>query len=405
MHSSTFFTPGKLGPLVLRNRSIRAAAFEGMSQHNGVTSKLIDYHHAVAAGEVGMTTIAYAAINKSGLSFPHQLWLRSEILPDLQRLVQAIKKEGAAASIQIGHCGNMASKKLTSLQPLAPTGGINWYGPTFPRTMKKKDIRQTIEDFRNAIDICAEAGFDAVEVHAGHGYLISQFLSPYTNRRKDEYGGSFENRSRFLREVLTAVKETLPANMALIVKMNCWDGFEEGITREEGLKTAEIIEACGAHAIVVSGGFVSRSPMFVLRGSMPIRTMAHFIRDPFKKFFVSLFGHKLIKTVPFREGYFMEEASAIKNRVKIPIILVGGMNSIKTIDSAMERGFEFIGIARALIQNPNYVKDLKTEKIERTACTVCNYCVAKMYTDTMECFMNQSDVPRKLVNEINPEKS
>jgi 2,4-dienoyl-CoA reductase-like NADH-dependent reductase (Old Yellow Enzyme family) len=405
MHSSAFFTPGKLGPLVLRNRSIRAAAFEGMSRHNGVTSELIDYHRAVAAGEVGMTTVAYASVNKSGLSFPHQMWLRPEIIPDLKRLTEAIKKEGAAASIQIGHCGNMASQKLTGLKPLAPSGGINWYGPTFPRTMKKVDIRQTVDDFRTAAGICAEAGFDAVEVHAGHGYLISQFLSPYTNRRKDEYGGSFENRSRFLREVLTAVKETLPAHMALIVKMNCWDGFKEGITREEGLKTAEIIEACGAHAIVVSGGFVSRSPMFVLRGSMPIKTMAHFIKDPFKKFFVSLFGHKLIKTVPFKEGYFMEESSAIKSRVKIPIILVGGMNSMKTIDSAMEKGFEFIGIARALIQNTNYVKELKSGKIDRTACTVCNYCVAKMYTDTMECFMNQQDVPRKLVKEIQPEKS
>ncbi len=402
MHNSPFFTSASLGPLLLRNRSIRAAAFEGMSQHNGVTTELIDYHRSVAAGEIGMTTIAYAAVNKSGLSFPHQLLLSREVIPDLQKLTKAVKTEGAAVSIQIGHCGNMASRKVSGLRPLAPTGGINWYGPTFPRSMKKEDINQTIDDFRKAVTICAGGGFDAIEVHAGHGYLISQFLSPYTNRRRDEYGGSFENRSRFLREVLTAVKEALPPHMALIVKMNCWDGFEDGITREEGLKTAEIIESCGAHAIVVSGGFVSRSPMFVLRGSMPIRTMAHFIKDPFKKFFVSLFGHRLIKTVPFREGYFMEEASAIKKRVKIPIVLVGGMNSMKTIDEAMQAGFEFIGIARALIQNPNYVKDLKNEKIERTACTVCNYCVAKMYTDTMECFMNQADVPEKLLKEINP---
>lgn len=400
MISSRFFSPGKLGPLTLRNRSIRAAAFEGMCAHHNVTDALIAYHTAVAKGGTGMTTVAYASVNKSGLSFGHQLWLREEIIPQLRQLTDAVHREGAAASIQIGHCGNMANSAVTGSRPLAPSGGINWYGPTFPRSMNKADIAKVIVDFKNSVRIATESGFDAVEVHAGHGYLISQFLSPYTNKRSDEYGGSFENRSRFMRQVLTAVREELPTHMALLVKMNCWDGFEGGITREEAVQAADVIEQCGAHAIVVSGGFVSRAPMYVMRGSMPIDVMAYFIRHPLKRFFVKHFGKQLIPSLPFSEGYFMEEAKRIQKAITIPVVLVGGMNSMATIEKAMNEGFEWIAIARALIENPNFVNDLKNKVIQKSACTICNYCVAKMYTEEMACHLHQSNVPQILKAKI-----
>ena len=329
MENSLFFSPGKIGALTLRNRSIRAAAFEGMSYNHDVSDDLLNYHTAVAKGGVGMTTIAYASVSRSGLSFNSQLWLRDEIVSNLKKLTESIHREGAAASIQIGHCGNMGKKSVSGFRPFAPTGGFNMYGPNFPRTMKKADIDQVIDDFRQAVRITAKSGFDAIEVHAGHGYLISQFLSPYTNKRKDEYGGSFENRSRFMREVLTAVKESLPKHMALIVKMNSSDGFKSGITHEESLLTAKLIEQCGADAIVVSGGFVSKSPMFILRGAMPVDIMAWFMTDPILKFFVRLFGKQLIRPVKYSEGYFMEEAETIKRMVSIPLVVVGGMNSME----------------------------------------------------------------------------
>jgi 2,4-dienoyl-CoA reductase-like NADH-dependent reductase (Old Yellow Enzyme family) len=400
MNPSRFFSPGKLGPLSLRNRSIRAAAFEGMSAQHNVTDALIKYHSSVSKGGIGMTTVAYASVSKSGLSFEHQLWLRDEIIPDLRKLTDAIHHEGAAASIQIGHCGNMANSAVTGIRPIAPSGGINWYGPTFPRGMNNLDIAEVIADFKNGVRIAAESGFDAVEVHAGHGYLISQFLSPYTNKRSDEYGGSFENRSRFMRQVLTAVREALPPHMPLIVKMNCWDGFDGGITKEEALLTAKVIEQCGADAVVVSGGFVSRAPMYVMRGSMPIDVMAYFIRQPFKRFFVKHLGKQLIPSVPFSEGYFMEEAKRIQRAVNIPVILVGGMNSLSTIKKAMNEGFEWIAIARALIENPHFVNDLQSQVIQKSACTICNYCVAKMYTEEMACHLHQTNIPPELKPKI-----
>jgi len=400
MNQSKFFIEGKLGPLLLRNRSIRAAAFEGMSEYHNVTDALINYHTSVAKGGVGMTTVAYASVSKSGLSFPHQLWMRLEIVGDLKKLTNSVHREGAAVSVQIGHCGNMANGAVTGGRPIAPSGGINWYGPTFPRSMKPRDMEEVKNDFINAVRIASESGFDAVEVHAGHGYLISQFLSPYTNKRNDEYGGSFENRKRFMTEMLTAVREAMPSNMALIVKMNCWDGFDSGITKEEGVLTAKAVEQCGADAVVVSGGFVSRAPMYVMRGKMPVDIMAYFIRESWKKFFVKLAGEQLIPSVPFTEGYFMEEAKRIQQAIKIPVVLVGGMNSIATIEKAMKEGFQWIAIARALIENTNFVNDLRNEVIEKSDCTICNYCVAKMYSGEMTCHLHEKNLSEELKKKI-----
>ncbi len=399
---SQFFQPAQLGPLTLRNRSIRSAAFEGMCQGHQVTDELIAYHSSVAKGGVGMTTVAYAAVNKGGLSFPHQLWLREEIIPDLKKLTQSVHQQGAKVSIQIGHCGNMADRKVTKQRPIAPTGGTNWYGPTFPRTMKQEDIDRAIRDFQQAVGIAAASGFDAVEVHAGHGYLISQFLSPYTNKRKDQYGGAFDNRSRFMREVLQGVKAVLPAHMALLVKMNSHDGFMGGITETESIQTAKMIEACGADAIIVSGGFVSKSPMFILRGKMPIKTMAHFMKDPVKSFFARLMGKRLIPEVPFKEGYFLDEAIKIKKAIHIPVAAVGGMNSKKIVERALDKGIDFIVMARALIKNPNFINDLKTGLIARSDCTICNYCVAKINGDRMSCHFREKEVPEFMKREIEP---
>lgn len=400
MNNSLFFTPAKLGPLQLRNRSIRAAAFEGMTPGHEVSDALISYHTALAQGGVGMTTVAYASVNKCGVSFPHQLYMRKEIKASLQKLTAAVHKEGAAVSIQLGHGGNMANRTVTGIRPVAASGGINWYGPTFPRSMVTHDIESLKKDFVQAVLLAAESGFDAVEIHAGHGYLISQFLSPYTNKRKDLYGGKFENRKRLMTEVLRSVREAMPEKMALLVKMNCWDGFEGGITREEGILTAKEIAACGADAVIVSGGFVSRAPMYVMRGKMPVDIMAYFIKEAWKKMFVSWFGESLIPAIPFHEGFFMEAAKSIQNSLSIPVVLVGGMNSIKTINKAMEEGFQFIALARALIHNTNFINDLRNETINRSECTICNYCVAKMYSGQIACHLNEKNLPAALQAKI-----
>ncbi|MBQ5836896.1 MAG: NADH:flavin oxidoreductase, partial [Alistipes sp.] len=178
LKESKLFTPYKLNEhITLRNRTIRSAAFESMGKDFNPTQKLKDYHVSVAKGGVGMTTLAYASINRSGVSFNSQLWLRDEVVEPLKDITDAIHAEGAAAGIQVGHCGNMTHWSTAGSFPVSASNGFNLYSPTFHRRMSHKEIAETAKDFGKAVHLAHEAGFDSVEVHAGHGYLISQFLS------------------------------------------------------------------------------------------------------------------------------------------------------------------------------------------------------------------------------------
>lgn len=383
------FSPQRLGPLTLRNRSIRAAAFEGMCPGNLPTDALIDYHREVAAGGIGMTTVAYAAVERSGLSFGHQLLLDQQALPKLKELTAAVHKEGALCSIQIGHCGNMAKRSVTHSRPIAPSSKLNLYGPTYPKQMAISDIEKTARSFGRSVNLARSAGFDAVEVHAGHGYLISQFLSPYTNTRKDEYGGSLENRARFLKEVMREVQGAARNDIAVIVKINMQDGFSGGMETHECLEVAKMIERWGADALVLSGGFVSKAPMYILRGSMPIRVMSRFMKNPLMKVFIRAFGGKLIKDEEFHELYFLDQALKFREALNLPLVYVGGLLCRENIDTALEKNFEFVAMARALIQDPGFISKMLTNDLSRSSCDTCNYCIAKMYSREVTCIQNE----------------
>ncbi len=387
---NSLFSKASLGPVTVRNRSIRAAAFEGMCPGNLVSDDLIRYHTAVAKGGIGMTTVAYASVSRSGLSFPHQLLLTQAAIPGLRRLTDAVHQEGAAAAIQIGHCGLMAKKSLSGAC-LAPTGGFNLYGPTWPETISTHGIDEIIRDFSQAIKIVKEAGFDAIEVHAGHGYLISQFLSPQTNKRKDRYGGSFENRSRFMIEAIRAVMAAAAPSMAVVVKMNLRDGFRGGMELDEAMAVAKLLESEGVHGLVLSGGFVSKAPMYVMRGSMPVKIMAHYMKNPWMKFGTRYFGSMLMNPEPYSEGYFLEDAIKIRAVVKLPLIYVGGVKSKETIDRALNGVFDFIQIARALIHDPGFINKIKSGEIVKSGCQSSNYCIARMDGDHMTCFQNEPE--------------
>lgn len=394
------FTPCNIGPLTLRNRTIRSAAFEGMCPGNAPSQMLLDYHRSVAAGGIGMTTVAYASVTQSGLSFPRQLWLRDEIVPGLQELTDAIHAEGAAASIQIGHCGNMSHKSICGVRPISASSGFNIYSPTLVRGMRKEEIPEMAKAYGNAVRLARKAGFDAVEVHAGHGYLISQFLSPYTNHRKDEYGGSLENRMRFMDMVMKEVMKAAGSDMAVLVKMNMRDGFKGGMEIDEAMQVAKRLEQLGAHALVLSGGFVSKAPMYVMRGAMPIKTLTHYMDCWWLKLGVKMAGRMMIPTVPFQEAYFLEDALKFRKEIKIPLVYVGGLVSREKIDEVLNDGFEFVQMARALLNEPGFVNRMRREEDARCSCGHSNYCIGRMYTIEMACHKHLKDLPRKLEKEI-----
>ncbi len=402
MKTSKLFTEASIGPITLRNRTIRSAAFESMCPGNAPSQQLLDYHRSVAAGGVGMTTVAYAAVAQSGLSFDRQLWMRKEIVPGLRKLTDSVHKEGSAASIQLGHCGNMSHKKICGETPVGASSGFNLYSPTFVRGLRKDELRLMAKAYGNAVRLARESGFDAVEIHAGHGYLISQFLSPYTNHRKDEYGGSLDNRMRFMDEVMAEVMKAAGNDMAVLVKMNMRDGFKGGMDIEESLQVAHRLVNDGAQALVLSGGFVSKAPMYVMRGAMPIKAMTHYMDCWWLKWGVRMAGHLMIPTVPFKEAYFLDDAMLFRKEIKnIPLVYVGGLISREKIEDVLDKGFEFVQMGRALLNEPGFVKRMKLDVNARCTCKHSNYCIARMYSIDMACHQRLTeDLPKCLQKEI-----
>ena len=402
MKTSKLFTEASIGPITLRNRTIRSAAFESMCPGNAPSQQLLDYHRSVAAGGVGMTTVAYAAVAQSGLSFDRQLWMRKEIVPGLRKLTDSVHKEGAAASIQLGHCGNMSHKKICGETPVGASSGFNLYSPTFVRGLRRDELRVMAKAYGNAVRLARESGFDAVEIHAGHGYLISQFLSPYTNHRKDEYGGSLDNRMRFMDEVMAEVMKAAGNDMAVLVKMNMRDGFKGGMDIEESLQVAHRLVNDGAQALVLSGGFVSKAPMYVMRGAMPIKAMTHYMDCWWLKLGVKMVGHLMIPSVPFKEAYFLDDAMLFRKEIKnIPLVYVGGLISREKIEDVLDKGFEFVQMGRALLNEPGFVNRMKLDVNARCTCKHSNYCIARMYSIDMACHQRLTeDLPKCLQKEI-----
>lgn len=419
-NESKLFTPYQLGPITLRNRIIRSAAFENMARANKPTQELQDYHVSVARGGVGMTTVAYCAVDLSGVSFDGQLYVRPEIIPDMKKMTDAIHAEGAKASIQLGHCGNMTHFYTCHCMPVSASNGFNLYSPTIHRRLKVAEIKNLVKKFGEAVDWARECGFDCVEIHAGHAYLISQFISPRTNHRHDEYGGSFENRVRFMNEILDEVMLHAKDDMAVVVKTNMWDDCWHGSDIEEGIKVAKEIAKHHVHGIVLSGGTVSRSPMTILSGAMPNKTLAYYMN--MKSFWwlkaalnVPGVAPIMMPTSPFKELYFMDKAKifqkALTEELPSPqgageptLIYVGGVQSGDNCQQIMDEGFELFQIAHVLIKDPEFVHHVQENPHYHAGCGRSNYCVGRMYTLNMKCHecveRDGEVIPARLKREI-----
>ena len=397
------FEQAQIGPLTLRNRTIRSAAFESMCPGHEPSQQLYDYHTSVARGGVGMTTVAYAAVTESGLSFDRQLVMRPEIIPGLRRLTDGIHSEGAAAGIQLGHCGNMSHKDICGCIPVGACTGFNLYSPTLVRGLRKEELPVLAKQFGNAVNLAREAGFDSMEIHCGHGYLIDQFLNTYFNHRKDEYGGSLENRMRFMTMCIEEVMKAAKDDMAVIVKMNMRDGLKHpGTTLDESLQIAKRLQELGVHAIVLSGGLVSATPMYVMRGEMPIKTMTHYMDKWWLKYGVRACGKMMVPTVPYEEAFFLEDA--LKFRQALPdmkFIYVGGLVAGDKINEVLSHGFEAVQMARSLLNEPDFVNRLKDDPHHRCGCGHSNYCIGRMYTLDMACHKHlEEPLPMSLQKEI-----
>ena len=384
-NKSKVFTSGKIGNLTLRNRTIRSGCFEGMCYQATPSDALIEHHRKVAAGGIGMTTVAYCAVSRDGVAFGHEMWMREDIIPILKRLTDAVHEKGAAASIQLGHCGFFANKSAIGKTPIGPSRKFCLFRASICRAMNEEDIKRVREDFGQATKMAIKSGFDAIEIHAGHGYLLSQFLSAWTNNRKDQYGGSLENRLRFPASIINHIREVAGPGYPVLVKMNCEDGFKGGISINEAVQVAKKFEEAGASLLVPSCGFTARTSFYMMRGSVPILEYVKSEMNLFTKTGMALFGRFLVKEFPFKELFLFDQAKRIKDAVKIPVAYIGGVCSIDNMDQAMQEGFEFVQIGRATIKDPDVIRKMQSGEITSADCDHCNRCVAEMAANGVTC--------------------
>lgn len=377
------FSPAKLHGLELRNRFIKAGAYEGMCPGGMPGEALLEHHAALAKGGVGMTTVAYCAVNADGRTFEQQMYMRDEVMPELRKITDACHAHGARVSLQLGHCGFFSrNKRVADGKPRGPSYNLNLYGflvgMPLGRPMSEELISRTVKDFGEAAAKAVQCGFDAVELHMGHGYLLSQFISPATNHRKDRYGGSLENRCRFAVEVLHEVRRRVPQGFPIVCKTNLDDGFPWGLHVDEAVEVAKVLEREGADALVLSGGFTSLSAFYLFRGSVPRKEMIEVEHLFLMKVALALFGWIVMRRYPFQELYFLEQARKVRAAVKMALGYIGGVVSIDGVERVMNEGFDFIVMARALVHDPELVKKLEAGAVKRSGCDACNKCVAEM---------------------------
>ena len=383
------FAAGKIGGLQLKNRLIRSGCFEGMCQNGQVTDNLIEHHRRLAEGDLAMTTVAYCSVSHDGRTFEHELWIREEIIPDLKRLTDAVHKEGAAVSIQLGHSGFFTSKGVIGKRPLGASPKLCVFTMSYCREMAKEDIEEKTTDFVHAAQLARSAGFDAVEIHAGHGYLLSQFLSPWTNKRKDEFGGTLENRLRFPTMVIREVRKALGADFPVLVKMNQRDGMATGIEIEDAVQIAKAFEEAGASALIPSAGFTSKVPFLMLRGNLPVKEMSENRPKLTDRIGLKLFGRFMVPEHKYEPLFLFEGAKKIREAVSIPVIYIGGAESLETIQKVREAGFDFVQMGRATIQDPDFAKKLQSGEFTKSPCDHCNRCVAAMDAGGVYCVSNE----------------
>jgi 2,4-dienoyl-CoA reductase-like NADH-dependent reductase (Old Yellow Enzyme family) len=377
------FAPATLGPVQLRNRTVKAATFEGRTPDGEVTDALIDYHLAVSRGGVGLTTVAYLAVAPEGRTHREQVVVGPQTLPGLSRLTAAIHETGARVTGQVGHAGPVANGRSNGVHALSASRMPSPLSMQMVRAASEQDLTRITTAYVSAARTLVTAGFDVLELHMAHSYLISSFLAPGLNRRKDRHGGSLENRARLARQVARAVREEVGDGVALTAKVSVSDGFRGGVTTDESLDFTSMLEADNhLDALQLSGGSSLMNPMYLFRGETPTKEFAAAMPLPVRWGMRTPMGKSFLKEYEFHEAYFLEKALRFRERLTMPLMLLGGINRRETMEQAMVQGFDFVAMGRALLREPNLVNELAAGRVTDGVCIHCNRCMPTIYSGT-----------------------
>ncbi|WP_232679602.1 NADH:flavin oxidoreductase [Nocardioides sp. R-C-SC26] len=377
------FAPAMLGPVTLRNRTVKAATFEGRTPHGQVTDELIDYHLAVAEGGIGLTTVAYLTVAPEGRTHREQIVVGPDTEAGLARMTEAIHATGASIAAQVGHAGPVANGRSNGVKALAASRMPSPLSMQMIRSASEADLTRITGAYVAAARTLVRAGFDVLELHMAHSYLISSFLAPGLNKRKDRWGGPLENRARLARQVAKAVREEVGDAAAVTAKVSLGDGFRGGVTTESGLEFAQLLEADGhLDALQMSGGSSLMNPMYLFRGGAPVAEFAASMPAAVRWGMKTPIGRSFMKEYPFEEAYFWDKAVRFREGLTMPLMLLGGINRLDTMQRAMAGGFDFVAMGRAVLREPDLVNRLARSEAVSGVCIHCNRCMPTIYSGT-----------------------
>ena len=353
---ASLFDVTTINTITLENRFVRSATWEGMAGSDGsVTEKIIDMYGQQAAGGIGLIITGHTYVSKEGQAVPQQLGMhRDALVPGFAGLTRVVHERGSRIMVQLSHAGCRADVGQTGVEPMGPSVLKNEQGQVC-RAMTQEDIDAVAEAFSEAAGRAKEAGFDGVQIHGAHSYLLSEFLSPCHNVRQDSYGGSIENRARLLLEVVAAVRGAIGHDRILSVKINSDDFIEGGFAKEDMLEVTPMLEETGVDAIELSGGSPF-SPKYMATRPGPIRSEAE-------------------------EVYYREAAILYKQRMRVPLVLPGGIRSYGVARQLVEDGItDYISMSRPLIREPGLINRWKAGDLRKAACVTDNLCLGTLRT-------------------------
>ncbi len=388
------FNETAISGISVKNRIIRSATHDGLADENGAPSEqLIAKYENLAKNEIGCIITGYAAVSPNGVSpYPRMMKIFDDgVIDKYKALTDAVHSHGTPVILQIAHCGRQTSSKAIGIQKVAPSNVLHTFYPDKSKELDNIEINGIISDFVSAAVRAEKAGFDGVQLHGGHGYLLHDFLSPYGNRRKDSWGGSLENRCRIVELIIKGIKEKTA--LPVWIKISAEDNRKGGMNIDSSVEICKRLEKAGCDAIEVSCGTVQDGMNTMRSELMPMEAVFRY-REPcasFPKWLNKIalpaanLINPLIKQPQPLENFNIFNAETIKKNVSIPVIAVGGIHKLNDMKSFISEGkTDFISMCRPFICEPDLVKKLKSGQ-QKSKCIMCNYCGLVIEKEATRC--------------------
>ncbi len=388
------FKETTISDIKVKNRIIRSATHDGLAEENGAPSdELIKKYEQLARNEIGCIITGYAAVSKNGVSpYPRMMKIFDDsVIDKYKKLTKAVHKHSAPIVLQLAHCGRQTSSKAIGLQKVAPSNVLHTFYPDKSKVLTDNEIYSIIDDFVSAAVRAEKAGFDAIQLHAGHGYLLHDFMSPFGNRRTDNWGGNIQNRCRIVELIIKGIKEK--TNLPVWIKISAEDNRKNGMNIDTSVEICKRLESAGCDAIEVSCGTVQDGMNTMRSKLMPMDAVFKY-REPCASFPKLLnrialpaanLINPMIKQPEPLENFNVSNATIIKNNVSVPIIVVGGIHKVDDMENIVTSGkADFISMCRPFICEPNLAKKMKNGQKE-AKCIMCNYCGLVIEKEPTKC--------------------